>query len=281
MTSQTYPAERETTHQRRSAPLAGVGLLGQVDGSTIARVVATAIAPDGVRGWRLRPRGDVIELLVDPQRLAAGAPERRLVAIAAGAALYSLRLAVMHVGYEPVTELWPGGRAGPVVAAVRLQSPVLRLSPTATRLDRDVSPLVGRRQVPLTRAVEALADAAAHEGAALFQVFDKAWRLRLIPAGQHGGQTGSLTRSRSTEPPSSAVVAVLGINEETIEDLVLAGQAMQRVVVEAASASLSAAASFAPLARRRQRLHLAELCAGALPQVVLELIGRTTAPVAM
>ncbi len=202
----------------------------------VAALVGASIAPDGVRGWRLRPRGHAVEILVDDRLLLGASSQRRLVALASGAALYSLRLALADVGREVVVEMRPGP---PEVLATAQAIETLRTEAVRSVPDDDARAKRSTATSATQRTMRALADAAEAEGAALVLL-----RHNMI---------------------------VLASLDETIPALVRCGQAMQRIVIESALSPVGVSLSFEPFADARTRRRAAPTCSGAFPQVLVEL----------
>src|SRR5271165_3486799 len=88
----------------------------------IAFLVASAARAPSVHNtqpWRFRVRGDVIELLADPNRqLHQVDPDGRELLISCGAALFSLRLGMRKLGYLAAVEVLPDPAQPLLVAQV-------------------------------------------------------------------------------------------------------------------------------------------------------------------
>jgi nitroreductase len=249
-------------------------------------LVEAATAAPSLRNsqpWRFIARlaDRVIEVYADPARtLRRGDPRGRAVHIACGSALFNLRMAAAHAGWEPVARLLPCPRDPLLLASVRLAGPY-RPRPAERDLyaaiRRPVSrgPFSGR---PLPRGlVSALREAAALEGASLRQP-DRAYALRMLrrcaaadpdlgtdpgylaelAAGTGGPRpggkraTGEVLTMRGVSPgrgsgPPSAVpgagswLAVISATADNRASWLRAGQAAQRVLLLAAHRGLPAA----------------------------------------
>lgn len=91
--------------------------------SQVEGVVATAARAPSLHNsqpWRFRVRPDVIELRADPERtLPVADPDGVQTRVACGAALFTLRLALIDHGVRPLVSVLPDRDDPSVVAAVR------------------------------------------------------------------------------------------------------------------------------------------------------------------
>lgn len=100
-----------------------------LDGATLEKLVSAAVAAPSIHNtqpWRFRldPGTTTIEVHAAPERaLPHTDPDDRAVHISAGAALFNLRVAVAHFGWEPVVRLLPRPAEPGCLAAVRLAGP--------------------------------------------------------------------------------------------------------------------------------------------------------------
>lgn len=100
-----------------------------------AAVQAAVCAPSvhNSQPWRFRCAADEIEVYADPsRRLPVADPADRELRIACGAAIFNLRLALLHEGVRPEVTLFPHG-LGDLLARVRWTGPG-RLSPAEAAL---------------------------------------------------------------------------------------------------------------------------------------------------
>jgi hypothetical protein len=194
----------------------------------VAAIVGASIAPEGVRGWRLRPRGHAVEVLVDDRLLDAGSSQRRLVSLASGAALYNLRLALAQAGHEVVVVMRPGPPEI-LATAQAIETSTPQVAP----------PLPDDDELAARHTLRSLAAAAEAEGAVLVSLREG--------------------------------VLVLASLDETVGALVRCGQAMQRIVIEAALRSVGLSLAFEPFADAGARQRAVPACSGAFPQVLVEL----------
>lgn len=140
-------------------------------------LVAACAAPSihNTQPWRFRPRGDIVEVLVDRRRqLARLDPEGREMLVSVGAAVFNLRLAARARGREASVRLLPDrsepdlmarvilGRAVPSPAGVRALAEAIPRRHTNRRPFAD-------RPVP-HGTMEELSAAAAAERATLLHV---------------------------------------------------------------------------------------------------------------
>jgi nitroreductase len=100
-----------------------------LDGATLEKLISAAVAAPSIHNtqpWRFRldPGTSTVEVYAAPERaLRHTDPEGRAVHISAGAALFNLRAAVAHFGWEPVVRLLPRPAEPDLLAAVRLAGP--------------------------------------------------------------------------------------------------------------------------------------------------------------
>lgn len=84
--------------------------------------------------WAFRVRPDLIELHADPQRrLPVVDPEDRELRIACGAALFTLRLALIDLGVRPMVTVLPDRRRPTLIARIR-RGGSIRATPEQRRL---------------------------------------------------------------------------------------------------------------------------------------------------
>jgi len=100
------------------------------DGSAAERlrflVGYAVLAPSdrNTQPWHFRVEGDTLELWADRSRgLPVGDPGGRALTISCGAALYHLRLALRHFGFEAVVECLPDAAQPDLLARVGLGAP--------------------------------------------------------------------------------------------------------------------------------------------------------------
>ncbi|MFF3941056.1 Acg family FMN-binding oxidoreductase [Streptomyces phaeofaciens] len=159
-----------------------------VDAETVTALVEDATAAPSMHNaqpwkFRFRPGDSVFQVYADLDRAMPHAdPTTRALHLGCAAALFNLRVAAAHAGWEPVTRLLPDPADPRLLAEVRLAG--------ATAPDDDLAPLhpaIHRRHTsrqPFTddevpRAVkDALSGAALIEGARL--VFPDAWHVRTV-----------------------------------------------------------------------------------------------------
>ncbi|MFG2309351.1 Acg family FMN-binding oxidoreductase [Streptomyces sp. NPDC048566] len=96
------------------------------DAATLEQLVSAAVAAPSMHNtqpWRFRLAGDdpVLEIHAAAERaLPFEDPHGRALHLAAGAALFNLRLAVAHLGRRPVTRLLPDPRDPGLLGSVRI-----------------------------------------------------------------------------------------------------------------------------------------------------------------
>ncbi|MEM9507788.1 MAG: nitroreductase [Cyanobacteria bacterium P01_E01_bin.35] len=97
------------------------------DGSTAAKfqflLNYAVLAPSGrnTQPWRFQIVDDVVELYADKTRALAD-PDFRELVISCGAALFHLRIAIRHFGYQDLVEIFPESLNSQLLARIRLGS---------------------------------------------------------------------------------------------------------------------------------------------------------------
>ncbi|MEU9968483.1 Acg family FMN-binding oxidoreductase [Streptomyces malaysiensis] len=262
----------------------------EIDATALETLMAAAVAAPSIHNtqpWRFGMRAATrsIEVRADDRRaLPLADPERRAQHLSVGAAVFNLRVAVAHLGWDPVVRLLPDEDEPDLLAAVRLTTPTGQLPdhrwlyPAVERRHTSRMPFTGR---PVPEAVVAEMTAAARvEGARLHVPDFAATRLLLgltaaAEARNHAGPARTaearawitapgtnvpygipLTtlgprdadgrmpmrdftgRSPVPGPPARhferhAQVALLSTAQDRREDWLLAGQALERVLLTA------------------------------------------------
>ena len=161
-------------------------VLGLDDDQVRAVLALAGRAPSlhNTQPWRFRLYPDAIELHGDPTRqLPVADPTGRELRIACGAALFTLRLALLGLGIRPLVSVQPD-RARPDLLATVRHGGTKPLTPEL-RLLRDAVPRRQTNRRPFTDVTvptpvrHALRRAAMEEGAWLHLVTDPAQRLTL------------------------------------------------------------------------------------------------------
>ncbi|MFB4319260.1 hypothetical protein [Actinomadura sp. 21ATH] len=214
----------------------------------------------GTRPWTFGALGRGIGLYAaaDPL-LEAADPDGREMLIGCGAALFTLRVAIRALGYEPRIDLLPDPDRPYLLAGVRAGGPAAG-DERARRLYRAVR---HRRT---------------HGGAFRPGGIDPALRRELRAEAEHEG----VRLVQAAAPAGGLLVLIITPGDETL-DWLRAGQAMQRMLLRAAEDGLAAA--FHPGALeppgRRESIR-ARFCDEWYPQVLLRLGapdgGRTVRP---
>ncbi len=176
-----------------------------LDAATLEKLVSAAVAAPSMHNtqpFRFRPETTTLEVRAVPQAaLQVSDPADRGVHISVGAAVFNLRVAVRHLGREPVVRLLPHPAEPDLLAAVRLAGPTR----TADRRP-DLQEAIWRRHSsrlpfsdqPVDPTVLAeLAEAALAEGAEL-DLPGEAEIHRLLAV------TAEAERRNTTEPRRSA-----------------------------------------------------------------------------
>jgi len=250
----------------------------------LVRTAARAPSPANSQPWRFRMRGGAVELLVETHPLTGLGPESiRQATLAAGAALYNLRLAVGHLGYEPHVTLYVDEADGDLLAQLRAGN---RRPPEPD--DERLLAAVNRRHSHRgafdpeglsDRLVARLADAALAEEARLLDRTQGPQRHTLdaiVDAGGGDDDPVAVAGLRAPWVPMTggeeSRTLVLVTDDDDRAAWFRAGQALQRLLLEAAAvwafARLTTAPLEAPGARERVRR---EVCDGSYPQVILQM----------
>ncbi|SCK11467.1 Nitroreductase family protein [Streptomyces sp. WMMB 714] len=160
----------------------------ELDAKTVASLITDATAAPSMHNaqpWRFRflsgPRA--VQLYADLDRaMPQTDPSRRALHLGCGAALFNLRVAAAHAGWEPETHLLPDPENPQLLATVHLTDPVRAggrlagLHPAVSRRHTSRHPF-SDKEVP-EQLRTALREAAAEEGAQL--TFPGAWHIDLL-----------------------------------------------------------------------------------------------------
>ena len=150
---------------------------GQLGEALRKCLIAAAVAPSihNTQPWLFRPRGDVIDVLVDRRRqLTALDPDGREMLVSVGAAVFNLRVAVRAHGRENRVSFMPDPSEPDLAARVTLEraaappAGALALAEAISRRHTNRRPFADR-PVPYG-TMEELAAAALLEGAVLVEV---------------------------------------------------------------------------------------------------------------
>jgi nitroreductase len=250
--------------------------------------------------WLFRCTPTVIELYADTARaMPVADPDHRELLLACGAALLNLRLAIRALGVHPAVQLFPDSNRPDLLAIVRLQGrspagpvdwrlaeaiPHRRTNPPPSASTTVPVPLLNelRQAAKIEQAWMATLDAAQLPvlrtllGQALdTQQHDPAF----IAEWSHwtGRDPASADGVPAFEP--ELLIAVIGSFHDLPLAHLQAGQAMQRVLLLAATAGLSASLLSQVVAVPAARKQLRDLIGGGLwPQTVLRLGYRPVLP---
>lgn len=239
-----------------------------LNGATLEKLISAAVAAPSFRGsrpWRYRldPDTGTFQVRAVPE---PGVPESEAAAralhVSVGAAVFNLRVALAHFGWEPAVQLLPVPGDPDVLAAVRPLGP----RHVGDSPYRDLYDAIWRRHscrtpyfahCPTGAVVLELIDAAHAEGASLtLPRTEEALRLlRLTAEAEQRGVTGggrsvgSGGRVHEDSGAGSAafpdlerrpLIAVLCTPHDSCADWLRAGQAMERVVLLATSHTVHA-----------------------------------------
>jgi nitroreductase len=163
-------------------------LVQRLDTETVTALVKDATAAPSMHNaqpWRFRFLREVrtFHLRADPGRaMPRSDPSGRALRLGCGAALFNLRVAVAHAGWEPAVELLPDPADPDLLAGVRLSdtagpgSGLVPLYPAIHRRHTSRHPFADKEIPPAVQDV--LRDAASKEGAQL--VFPGAWHVESL-----------------------------------------------------------------------------------------------------
>ena len=258
----------------------GVMPVGHLSASQMRSVLLAATAPPPLRRgrpWRFQCTPDAVELYADSLSTGTDSDQRERM-LDCGAALLNLRLAIKAQGSHADVRLFPTADRPDLLAVVRPNG-----YETIAPEDRElVSAIAGRQsnRRPFTAAVvpdavrRQLRRAAEVERAWLAtitddqvpQLRDIRHRIEVPPAtpGPGGGSDLDFEPGR--------LVVVIGSLHDTALGRLQAGQALQRGLLTAAAAGLSAALSSQAMAVPAARRELRQLLGGGLwPQIMLRL----------
>jgi nitroreductase len=184
-----------------------------LDAATLEKLISAAVAAPSIHNtqpWRfhLDTDTDTLQVRAATERALRHAdPLARALHLSVGAALFNLRVAVAHFGWDPVLRLLPDPAKPELLGSVRLAGPL----PTSTRHHRkDLYDVLWRRHssrlpfsgspVPAELLTE-LTEAAHAEGAQL-AVPDAAETARLLELTAEGERLTTGDRRRSAESRS-------------------------------------------------------------------------------
>ncbi|MEU5260695.1 hypothetical protein [Amycolatopsis sp. NPDC021455] len=265
----------------------GVMPVGHLNASQMRSVLLAATAPPPLRNarpWRFQCTPDAVELYSDSLTTGTDSRQRERL-LDCGAALLNLRLAIKAQGSHADTRLFPSVDRPELLAVVRPNG-----YETIAPEDRELVAAIADRQSnrrPFTAAVvpeavqRQLRRAAEVERAWLATITDdQVPQLRDI---MHRTETPPATpgpgggTDLDVEP--GRLVVVIGSLHDTTLARLQAGQALQRVLLTATAAGLSATLSTQAIAIPATRRELRGLLGGGLwPQIMLRLGHGTAVP---
>ncbi|MFF3561226.1 hypothetical protein ACFYXS_14415 [Streptomyces sp. NPDC002574] len=235
-----------------------------LDGATLEKLISAAVAAPSCqarRPWRYRLDPDTATLQVravggPPAPDAAGDHALRTLHVSIGAALFNLRVAVTHFGWEPQVRILPCPADPGLYASVRLTAPIRAGAPGVCGADlygalwrrRDAVATCPVRRPPGAFLLD-LVDAAHTEGAAL-SLPHAAETRRLLRLTEDADRRGARDREPVPRPPGPGpessyatgpapcddrfpLVAVLTTRRDGPADWLRAGQALQHVLLAA------------------------------------------------
>jgi hypothetical protein len=284
---------------------------GRTDFAARFVVRAAMLAPSlrTAQPWSFASSRDVISVYADAARgLSHPGPAGREIVIGGGAALFNLRLAMRHLGFANQVRPLPDPRRLDHLADVRwgrysrpsadeelLYHALARCrthhgrftgEPVAAQLINELRRLADEEQVTLHVVGDARRIRAVAELACMAELTRRAEPGAAAGNGDRAPNgSGSAARRPGPDPrwPDSpplrrtadrtlGVVAVLATKDDRPADWLLAGQALQRLLLHAAAHHVSAAFHTQPLALPDYRRRIqADVTGGAYPQLLLRL----------
>jgi hypothetical protein len=253
------------------------------DADLIVELAERAPSPMGSQPWQLHARDGGIDLALDRAKVTDHGPvSHRQGVIACGAALLNMRITLGHLGLEPRVTTFPDATRPDLVARVEAST---SRAPLAEE-DRLITAMLRRRMrrelflvgtVPAF-ALEQLGEAVSAEGAQLLQ-------MRGIRAAELDILLAETDTTATSDPATAAglraawapdgnrgSVAVLCTTRDEPADWLCAGQALQRMLLEASSRDVDARMFTLALEDDAHRDQIRrQACAGRWPQIVLEL----------
>lgn len=257
--------------------------VGHLDEEQVRSVLSAATAapsPHNSQPWRFHCTTATIELHADTRRAVSAAdPEHRELVLSCGAALLNLRLAIRALGVHPAVRLLPDPHRPDLLAILRPQGHIV-VRPD----DRELAAAILRRRTDHGPFHPTVIPASVVTGLRVAAKTEQAWLptltaahlpiLRVLVDQTRGAQSRDQARSSVSgeDIAGDPLVAVVG----TFLDLPLArlqaGQAMQRVLLAATAAGLSASFLSGVVEVPATRRQLRDLIVGGLwPQAMLRL----------
>jgi hypothetical protein len=284
--------------------------------SEISKVVVEAAshAPSvyGTSPWWFSSTASSICLHADTERqLALADPDGRQMLISCGAAVFTARLAFRYLGLVPKVDLLPEPDSPNLIARVGSTDEAKPPSDYERELFDEIARHTNHQggfdndRLP-PGLISTLSEQAASEGAKLTVMADDGHKATLLAvidvadaafaldSGRLKEESRWRALSRDAERDASwggrpevpnatagspGIVTVLATADDDRHDWICAGQALQRVLVVAASRGASVAVSAQPLEFRHLREFIsAQLIGGDSPQMLLRfgITGRTT-----
>ncbi|MEV7092012.1 hypothetical protein AB0M80_04150 [Amycolatopsis sp. NPDC051045] len=265
----------------------GVMPVGHLSETQVRSVLLAATAPPPLRNarpWRFQCTPDSIELYADPLTTGTDSEQRERL-LDCGAALLNLRLAIKAQGSHADVQLFPSAGRPDLLAVVRPQG-----YETIAPLDGELVAAIADRQSNRRPFTAAVVPAAVQRQLRRAAEVERAW-LATITAEQVP-QLREIMRHTEVPPATPGpgggtdldlepdrLVVVIGSLRDTALARFQAGQAMQRVLLTATAAGLSAALSSQAMAVPATRRELRQLLGGGLwPQIMLRLGHGTAVP---
>ncbi len=245
-----------------------VGTLNPDQVQLVLETAEKAPAVHHIRPWRFHCTKSTIELLLDvPAGTWGDGDDDREAWVACGAALLNLRLAIRSCGVEPVVHLLPEMDRPALLAAVEIDG----RRPT-TKDGLELSLAIGLQDTEAEQFETALLPEALIVELRYAARIEQAW-IALLPASAFPALHEFEDAQGSVQPlDPSGHLLVVGTLQDDRASRLRAGQAMQRVLLTATKADLSACfVDMSPdLTTGREQLR--ELIGGGLwPQALVQI----------
>jgi nitroreductase len=257
--------------------------VGHLDDEQVRSVLNAAMAapsPHNSQPWRFHCTTATIELHADTRRAAPAADlEHRELMLACGAALLNLRLAIRALGVHPAVQLLPDPHRPDLLAIVRPQGHTV-VRPD----DRELAAAILRRRTDHGPFHPTVVPASVVTGLRIAARTEQAWLptlttahlpiLRVLVDQAHGAQRHdqACPSVSGGDIAGESLVVVIGTFLDVPLARLQAGQAMQRVLLAATAAGLSASFLSGVVEVPATRGQLRDLIVGGLwPQAVLRL----------
>jgi nitroreductase len=249
-----------------------VGHLDEDQVRSVLRAAMAAPSRHDRRPWRLHCTAATIELYADTRRaLPAADPDNREPVLSCGAAVMNLRVAIRALGVHPAVQLLPDPQRTNLLAVIRPQGHIVVRS-----VDWELADAIFRRRTEHGLFLTTSMPPAVVAGLRQAAKSEQAWLSTLTSA--HLSILRALVEqaqdAQRHDPAfvSEPLIAVISTFHDSPLARLQAGQAMQRVLLAATVAGLSASILSQIVEVPATRKQLRDLIVGGLwPQAVLRI----------